>query len=64
MSLQVIGARGVSSADLLSAQEAEVNRDWGLAAAPHLPGVRMWAASHYSSISFCQASTSVLRYVT
>lgn len=26
--------------------------------------VRMWAASHYSSISFCQASTNVLRYVT
>lgn len=26
--------------------------------------VRMWPASHYSSISFCQASTNVLKYVT
>ncbi len=29
-------AHGVSSGNLLSAQEGEVNRDWGLAAAPHL----------------------------
>lgn len=39
MSLPGRVAHGVSSANLLSAQEGEVNRDWGLAAAPHLPGV-------------------------
>lgn len=37
MSLPVRMAHGVSLANSLSAQEGEVNRDWGLAAAPHLP---------------------------
>lgn len=36
MSLLGKVAHGVSSTNLLSAQEGEVNRDWGLAAAPHL----------------------------
>lgn len=39
MSLPVRVAHRVSSTNLLSAQEGEVNRDWGLAAAPHLPRV-------------------------
>lgn len=39
MSPLVRVAHGVSLANLLSAQEGEVNRDWDLAASPHLPRV-------------------------
>lgn len=49
-----------------SARKGEVSGEWGLARTLPSPShrVRMRAASHYSSISICQASMADLTYVT
>lgn len=61
----VSGGKRGTWVNLLSAQEGEVNRELGLGSSPSPSRrVRMWAASHYSSVLFCQASTNVLKYVT